>query len=666
MYSVTNKDNNKQYFVHSASLKEKPIPYNAFFLQHRLEAPVLIVEGPKTADAATKLYSKWVVLTWDEGAGSYNKFDWTVLTGRQTPILLFPDNDEAGIKAMQGLAKILFSLELKPQIAFNEKLPEPYTDGWDLADEVPPGAQHPDTLFDDPLDITFTEDELKELKGNSILKQKLEEYDARFMPVLGGGDWYYYDVMNPTQSSTATCPYPMFKERALYGAAPDKYFDQEKESQEYVMDVWLNDHIPPRRYNGLIYNPSTTDKTIEFGPNDYYLNMFIGFATKPIESQPEESHWFVQHLYNLQGKEAGEYTLAYVADMVQNPGKKPGTMMLWVGPQGNGKSWVGKIIVKLLGHLNAVVLGAEILSDQFTTEFASKLFVMPEEIPAHHRARESIEQKLKFLITADTIRLNTKNSPAFQIPSFHRVVLTANNISGMHLDDDERRTTIIDCKADFLKKQHSIIADRAYFDPLFAKLDDPIALGKLMYFLQQYKIELDITKPLITETKKQHLRPKNPMQGWVEEVLDTGSLPEYFNTVSQGWPVQGFLHPRSLACRGVQDYCIRNKLTIPDVNVIGKELMKLLEPVSFSKASVKVFEIPDKKGVIIKTTERVFEFFEINEHRKHYEEVTKRFPDWSKIDSHEMAIEALKEQLDEESNVVPMKPKPKNKDDTII
>jgi hypothetical protein len=559
VYSVTNKDNNKQYFVHSASLKEKPIPYNSFFLQHRLEAPILIVEGPKTADAAAKMYPDYVVLTWDEGAGSYNKFDWTVLTGRTTPIVLFPDNDAAGINAMKGLAKILIALELKPKITFLEMLPD-YKEGWDLADEVPSGVEHPDTLFDDLLDIEFSEEELKELKGNSILKQKLEEYDRRFMPVLGGGDWYYYDIENPTQSSSAGCPYPMIKDRALYIAAPDKYFNQETEQQEYAIDAWKEE---PRKtlYNGLIYWPSSIDKTIAFGKNDNYLNMFIGFSTEPIESKPEESQWFTTHIYNLQGKEAGEYTLCYIADMIQNPGKKPGTMMLWVGTQGNGKSLIGKIIVKLLGHLNAVVLNADVLGDQFTTEYAAKLFVMPEEVPTHHRAREAIELKLKYLITADHIRLNTKNSPAYQIPSFHRIILTANSIHGMNLDEDERRITIIECKSDFLKKQNSMIADRAYFDPLFAKLEDPIAMGKLMHFLQHYKIEIDITKPFITKAKQEQQRPKDPAQAVFEELLDTAVFPDYLLPFTRGWPVERIEIPRNLLKQMVIDHCQRNRIT---------------------------------------------------------------------------------------------------------
>jgi hypothetical protein len=457
----------------------------------------------------------------------------------------------------------------------------------------------------------------------------------------------------------------MIKDRALYIAAPDKYFNQETEQQEYAIDAWKEE---PRKtlYNGLIYWPSSIDKTIAFGKNDNYLNMFIGFSTEPIESKPEESQWFTTHIYNLQGKEAGEYTLCYIADMIQNPGKKPGTMMLWVGTQGNGKSLIGKIIVKLLGHLNAVVLNADVLGDQFTTEYAAKLFVMPEEVPTHHRAREAIELKLKYLITADHIRLNTKNSPAYQIPSFHRIILTANSIHGMNLDEDERRITIIECKSDFLKKQNSMIADRAYFDPLFAKLEDPIAMGKLMHFLQHYKIEIDITKPFITKAKQEQQRPKDPAQAVFEELLDTAVFPDYLLPFTRGWPVERIEIPRNLLKQMVIDHCQRNRITCPSDRNMSSTFFKLMPFVMRNERYDKTFQITLPNGIVESKRYYIYELREINEQRKLYEELTNRFPNWTPVNSHEAAIEALKESLDDDSNVVPMKPKPKNKDETIL
>ncbi len=84
-----------------------PIPhplYNLLELILRPNAPVLIVEGEKTADAAKQLFPDYVVITSSGGAKSANKSDWSVLQRRD--IVIAPDNDEAGMsyaKTIKGL-----------------------------------------------------------------------------------------------------------------------------------------------------------------------------------------------------------------------------------------------------------------------------------------------------------------------------------------------------------------------------------------------------------------------------------------------------------------------------------------------------------------------------------------------------------------------------------
>lgn len=67
---------------------------------------VLVVEGEKTCDAARSIVgNKYSVVTWAGGASAVAKADWSVLAGRD--VLLWPDNDDAGKKAMANIKKIL-------------------------------------------------------------------------------------------------------------------------------------------------------------------------------------------------------------------------------------------------------------------------------------------------------------------------------------------------------------------------------------------------------------------------------------------------------------------------------------------------------------------------------------------------------------------------------
>ena len=80
----------------------KPRPlYNLHELAARPDAPVLVVEGEKAAKRAHDLYPTHVATTWIGGADGIRHADFSPLTDRQ--LIFVPDNDEAGIEAMQWL-----------------------------------------------------------------------------------------------------------------------------------------------------------------------------------------------------------------------------------------------------------------------------------------------------------------------------------------------------------------------------------------------------------------------------------------------------------------------------------------------------------------------------------------------------------------------------------
>ncbi|MCP9787475.1 hypothetical protein KBY99_00575 [Cyanobium sp. Maggiore-St4-Cus] len=95
----------------------------------RPEAPVLVVEGEGTADAAARLFPQHVVLTWANGSKAIGKADWTPLAGRS--VTLWPDADAAGLAAMENLTALLHPLDCQLQLV---ALPADLPQGWDLAD----------------------------------------------------------------------------------------------------------------------------------------------------------------------------------------------------------------------------------------------------------------------------------------------------------------------------------------------------------------------------------------------------------------------------------------------------------------------------------------------------------------------------------------------------
>lgn len=83
-------------------------------LAARPQAVVVLCEGEKATDAARKLLPDHVVMCWPNGANAADKVDWPPLKGRT--VILWPDNDEPGEKAMRAVAKALRKIAEKVSI----------------------------------------------------------------------------------------------------------------------------------------------------------------------------------------------------------------------------------------------------------------------------------------------------------------------------------------------------------------------------------------------------------------------------------------------------------------------------------------------------------------------------------------------------------------------
>jgi putative DNA primase/helicase len=99
-------------------------------LRHRPDAPVLVVEGETTYDAACFLFPKHVIITWTNGSKNVGHADWSPLTGRS--VTIWPDNDDDGKQCTAKLIRILQGLGSE-YIAVVNPPPDSPT-GWDLAD----------------------------------------------------------------------------------------------------------------------------------------------------------------------------------------------------------------------------------------------------------------------------------------------------------------------------------------------------------------------------------------------------------------------------------------------------------------------------------------------------------------------------------------------------
>lgn len=107
--------------------------YNLPRLLARPDAPVMVVEGEKAADAAGALLPDWVAVTSSNGANAPQQTDWQPLAGRR--VAIWPDYDEpgrryaaivtrlaqaAGAATVRTLNPAMLGVELPPPIGMQQ------------------------------------------------------------------------------------------------------------------------------------------------------------------------------------------------------------------------------------------------------------------------------------------------------------------------------------------------------------------------------------------------------------------------------------------------------------------------------------------------------------------------------------------------------------------
>lgn len=204
-----------------------------------------------------------------------------------------------------------------------------------------------------------------------------------------------------------------------------------------VAKSWLT-HEHARRYAKTVFDPSTTDHTIETEYGQAY-NLWQGWDSEPGDVKPflRLTDW----VFRKVPKEHRDFALKLVAYKFQNPHEKVTIATVLIGRQGSGKSLWAKAVRMAAGEYGVNVESAA-LTEGFNGWLERAQIVVMDEAEPEHVARGAAT--FKRYITEDGLKINEKYRVAKQTKQYAMFIITANDRRIGYYDDDDRRMYVVD------------------------------------------------------------------------------------------------------------------------------------------------------------------------------------------------------------------------------
>lgn len=184
------------------------------------------------------------------------------------------------------------------------------------------------------------------------------------------------------------------------------------------------------------FDPAGSDKRIK-------CNLWAGWPTEPAAGDHESLLELLWHLCSAEENpdEVYAWVLKWLAYPLQHPGAKMKTALIVHGPQGSGKNMFMEAYAAIYGPYARVIDQAAV-EDKFNDWASRKLFMIADEVVARAELYH-IKNKLKVLITGDTIRINPKNVGAYEERNHVNFCILSNEVMPAILERDDRRHLVI-------------------------------------------------------------------------------------------------------------------------------------------------------------------------------------------------------------------------------
>lgn len=201
------------------------------------------------------------------------------------------------------------------------------------------------------------------------------------------------------------------------------------------------------------------------------------FVTEYVDN-PVSVKFFKKHILILCDNDpvVADYFEKWLAQMIQFPAVKSICPVL-ISKEGAGKGSLIQLIEKMIGSSKMFETStpARDVWGDFNGTMATSFFVVLNELSK----KDTIESegKIKALVTDPTMTINNKGISQYKINSFHRFLITTNNLDPVKSTTDDRRKMIV-------RSSDELIGNKAYFNKFYELVGDINAVKSFYEYLK--------------------------------------------------------------------------------------------------------------------------------------------------------------------------------------
>ncbi|RXV58075.1 hypothetical protein C6W92_17115 [Roseovarius sp. A46] len=311
-----------------------------------------------------------------------------------------------------------------------------------VSEGSPEGAEHPCTTLAEVVDL---QQKKLGLNGEDLA---LAQFADHFVSIEGGKAFIYREIKEPG----GRVELQRMSVKAFHELHATKRVTTAKGVQA-TSRVWFSS--PGRRTytGGLELLPG------ENAPDGVY-NLWSGFGCEPDQTATARdirlALWHLKYVICGGDQVAYRYLLCWLASCVQNPGRQAEVAVVMIGGRGTGKGTVGGWLMDLFGQHGLPIQSADHLTGRFNGHLKSgaALFVDEAFFAGDHKGNN----KLKSLITEDTLLLEDKHVSAFTVKNRLKIMMATNADHAIPAGIDERRFFVTQV-SDRVKQNHDYFAE---------------------------------------------------------------------------------------------------------------------------------------------------------------------------------------------------------------